>query len=140
MSDGAAAASVAGMRGRSCPRIAILLVLAAVLGALPGARQAAASTRIAGNVWIIDQDASMVTIIDAGHHLKFTYGDDTIIRRGSTNRTIHDLRRGDRIVVTLAEEMPDVPRARLIAIAGPPATAAGPLTGTGTKRKTDVFR
>lgn len=123
MSDSAGAGSLAAMRALACRVIAIVVAVVA-LAAGPDAMPAVASTRIAGNVWTIDQDASMVTIIDAGHHLTFIYGDDTIIRRGSTNRTIHDLRRGDRIVVTLAEEMPDVPRARLIAIAGPPATAA----------------
>jgi hypothetical protein len=114
------------------PRAIGLAVALAAAGAALGGVPAEASTRLAGNVWTIDQDASQVTIIDAGHRITFSYGDDTIIRRGSSDRTIHDLRRGDRIVVTLAEEMPDVPRARLIAIAGPP--------GAGTARKGHLFR
>lgn len=109
------------MRARSARLVLASLVLATTLVASTGAW---ASMRLAGNVWSIDQDARQVTIIDAGHRITFGYGDDTIIRRGSTDRTIHDLRRGDRIVVSLAEDTPDVPRARLIAIAGPPASAS----------------
>jgi hypothetical protein len=121
------------MHARYPGKRAAQVALVALLAAWPGVRAATASTRLAGNVWTIDQDASRVTIIDAGHRITFSYAEDTIIRRGSTDRTIHDLRRGDRIVVTLAEEMPDVPRARLIAIAGPPGTAP-------TRRKSNIFR
>jgi hypothetical protein len=100
-------------------RVAALLLLA-VTCVVP-ARAARAAARLAGNVWTVDQETGQVTIIDAGRRITFAYGTDTIIRRGSTNRTVNDLRRGDRVVVTLAEETPDALRARLIAIAGPPA-------------------
>jgi len=100
------------------------ILLCAVTAALPLPR-ADASTRLAGNVWTVDQDGSRVTIIDAGRLLTFSYDVDTIIRKGSTNRTVNDLRRGDRVVVTLAEETLDVLRARLITIAGPPAASGG---------------
>ena len=110
------------MRLRSIRRALASLVL--VAACVPVAT-AGASARVAGNVWIVDDDASTVTIIDAGRRITFSYGDDTIIRRGSTDRTVADLRRGDRVVVTLAEETPDALRARLIAIAGPPAPRRG---------------
>ena len=100
-------------------------------GIVASAGVAGASARIAGNVWIVDQEGSSVTIIDAGRRITFSYDPDTVIRRGSTDRTVADLRRGDRVVVTLAEETPDTLRARLIAIAGPPAAA---------KRSLDLFR
>lgn len=80
---------------------------------------ASASTRIAGNVWKVDPDTSSVTILDAGRKITFTYDADTIVRHGSTDRAIGDLHRGDRVVVTLADEIPDALHARLIAIAGP---------------------
>jgi hypothetical protein len=102
--------------------IAVLVLVAGLAAAADVAR---ASTRIAGNIWIVDQDGGLVTIIDAGRRVTFSYGADTIIRRGSTDRTIADLRRGDRVVVTLAEETPDALRARLIAIAGPPLGGRG---------------
>lgn len=98
-------------------RFTILLLLIGLAGF---AQVADASARITGNVWRVDQETSLVTIIDAGKRITFSYGPDTVIRRGSTDRTIADLRRGDRVVVTLAEETPDALRARLIAIAGPP--------------------
>jgi hypothetical protein len=104
-------------------RRALAVVTLTLLAALPA--PAGASARIAGNVWIIDDDARTVTIIDAGRRITFSYGDETIIRRGSTDRSVNDLRRGDRIVVTLAEETPDALRARVIAIAGPPAPRRG---------------
>jgi hypothetical protein len=110
------------MQLRSLRRVLVVLALAAVCGPIA---TAVASARIAGNVWLVDDEAGTVTIIDAGRRITFSYGDDTIIRRGSTDRSVADLRRGDRIVVTLAEETPDALRARLIAIAGPPAPRRG---------------
>jgi hypothetical protein len=79
---------------------------------------ALASARLAGNVLEVDETKREVTIIDAGKRHTFSYGEQTIIRRGSTNQTAADLRRGDRIIVSLAN--PDGLEARLIAIAGPP--------------------
>lgn len=95
----------------------LALALSAVLAAAPPARPARAAARLAGNVWTVDAENGLVTIVDAGRRLSFTYDAETIIRRGSSDRSIDDLRRGDRIVVSLAEGEP--PHARLIAIAGP---------------------
>jgi hypothetical protein len=100
-------------------------IAAALLAALGGPPEADASTRLAGNVWVVDEQDGLVTIVDAGRKITFSFGPDTIIRRGSTDRAIGDLRRGDCVVVTLAEETPDELRARLIAIAGPPAVRRG---------------
>lgn len=89
--------------------------------------ETAAAARLAGNVWTVEPETCTVTIIDAGRKITFVCDAETIIRRGSTERTLADLHRGDRIVVTLAEETPDALRARLIAIAGPAAGAHRPL-------------
>lgn len=117
------------MPPRRDPRPALLaLAVLAMLAMLASApRTAGASARLAGNVWVVDQSDRVVTIIDAGKRHTFTYGGDTIIRRGSTNRSIQDLRRGDRIVVTLSQPTDggDLVHARLIAIAGPPAIGRG---------------
>ncbi|MBM4243642.1 MAG: hypothetical protein FJ148_07495 [Deltaproteobacteria bacterium] len=108
------------------PRASMALVLAAGAALLP-CLESAAAERLAGNVWTVEPEASTVTIVDAGRKIAFVYDAETIIRRGSTDWPIADLKRGDRIVVTLAEETPDALRARLIAIAGPPAAARFPL-------------
>ncbi len=109
------------MRTVTAPRAVLValpaLALAAVLAVAP-ALPAAAAARLAGNVWTIDAENGLVTIVDAGRRLSFTYDEATIIRRGSSDRSIDDLRRGDRIVVSLAEGTQS--HARLIAIAGPP--------------------
>jgi len=118
LSRGAPAASLTTMHPRARRGANTVLLLLAALATGPDA--AAASTRLAGNVWTIDEAGGMVTIVDAGRKITFSYGPETIIRRGSTDRAIGDLRRGDCVVVTLAEETPDELRARLIAIAGPP--------------------
>ncbi|MEW6272586.1 MAG: hypothetical protein AB1689_25180 [Thermodesulfobacteriota bacterium] len=104
-------------------RLAVLALALAVCAPLA----AHAAPRLAGNVWVIDEDDRVVTIIDAGKRHTFTYGGETIIRRGSTDRSIQDLRRGDRIVVTLEEPTlaGGIARARLIAIAGPPSFGRG---------------
>lgn len=99
------------------------MLLALVAGAVLAA-PAGASQRLAGNVWEIDVDAGRVTILDAGQRHSFTYGSDTIVRRGSTDRSVQDLRRGDRIVVSLSGE-DGASHARLIAIAGPPGPSRG---------------
>jgi len=109
------------------PNVRLLPIAALAACALVAAAPALASPRLAGNVWIVDQEDGLVTIIDAGKKHTFSYGDDTVIRRGSTDRAITDLRRGDRIVVTLVEPSDGAvtSRARLIAIAGPPSLGRG---------------
>ena len=112
------------MSFRRTQALAVVAFAMSVALAPGGAR---ASARLAGNVWTVDADGSTVTIIDAGRKITFFFDSDTIVRHGSTDRAIADLRRGDRIVVTLADETPDALRARLIAIAGPPAGGRAPL-------------
>lgn len=92
-----------------------LLLAAALLWPLP---PAAASARVAGNVWTVDPDASSLTIVDAGRMITVYCDADTVIRHGSNDRTLADLHRGDRVVITLADETPDALIARLVAIAG----------------------
>lgn len=96
----------------------IALVLASAL--LLPVGYASASARVAGNVWTVDPDNASLVILDAGRRITVYCDADTVIRHGSTDRTLRDLHRGDRVVVTLAEETPDALIARLIAIAGPP--------------------
>jgi hypothetical protein len=95
---------------------------------------ASASARLAGNVWTVDPDTSRVTIIDAGRRITFVYDAETIVRSGSTDQTIADLKRGDRVVVTLADDTPDALRARLIAIAGAPAGWTNPVPAPSPER------
>ena len=105
-----------------------MLALALTAGAsLLPCLESAAAERLAGNVWTVERDTSTVTIIDAGRKIAFVYDAETVIRRGSTDQPIGDLKRGDRVVVTLADETPDALRARLITIAGPPVAARFPL-------------
>jgi len=107
------------------PSWAFVPLLAACAIALSGAAGAASATqRLAGNVWTVDAENGQVTIVDAGRKLRFTYDQETIVRRGSTDRSVTDLRRGDRIVVSLSESAPE--HARLIAIAGPAVPARAP--------------
>jgi hypothetical protein len=94
----------------------IALLLAAAI--LRPSGPAAGSARVAGNVWTVDPDTASLVILDAGHKITVYCDADTVIRHGSTDRTLHDLHRGDRVVVTLADDTPDALVARLIAIAG----------------------
>lgn len=101
-------------RRRSAPLLVLLLAVAL----LRPFGDAAASARVAGNVWTVDPDTASLVIIDAGRKITVYCDADTVIRQGATDRTLKDLHRGDRVVVTLAEETPDALIARLIAIAG----------------------
>lgn len=103
----------------SLPRRSVpLLVLLLAATLLQPSGHAVASARVAGNVWTVDPDTASLVILDAGHKITVYCDADTVIRHGSTDKTLHDLHRGDRVVVTLAEETPDALIARLIAIAG----------------------
>lgn len=106
------------LRSRRVALVAVVLALAALLAP----RGVPASARVAGNVWTVDLDAAKLTIIDAGRKITVYCDGDTVIRYGSTDRTLGDLKRGDRVVVTLADETPDALVARLIAIAGAAVT------------------
>jgi len=99
------------------PRALPLLAALATAVGLATPLEASATVRLAGNVWTVDAENGVVTIVDAGRKIRFSYDDETIVRRGSTDRSVTELRRGDRIVVSLSDE--DTDRARLIAIAGP---------------------
>ena len=85
--------------------------------------RALGSRRLAGNVLFVDPDGRHLTLIDAGAQYTVTVTEKTIVRRGQADRSVHDLRRGDRVVVSLVEVSD--PTARLIAIAGPPARRGG---------------
>jgi hypothetical protein len=100
-------------------RAVLVSLLAAAVALLVPPAAASATTRLAGNVWTVDAENGRVTIVDAGRKLSFSYDDETIVRRGSSDRSVTELRRGDRIVVSLSDADPS--RARLIAIAGPAA-------------------
>jgi hypothetical protein len=104
------------MSPRPVPASLLAVLLSAAIACPPP--HAAASARVAGNVWTVDPDASSLTIVDAGRMITVYCDADTVIRHGSTDRTLADLHRGDRVVVTLAEETPDALIARLVAIAG----------------------
>jgi Cu/Ag efflux protein CusF len=83
---------------------------------------AAPATRLAGNIQDIDLAASRVTLMDAGRLRTVDLIPTTVIRHGRTEKTIQDLRRGDRVVVSMAATPPY--GARLVAVAGPVDTAS----------------
>src|SRR5690606_23023749 len=96
-------ASVGAMLRRAGRPLALALVALVLAVQMAAPRAAHASTRLAGNVWVVDEDAQVITLLDAGKKIAFVYGGDTIVRRGSADGSIKELRRGDRIVVTLEE-------------------------------------
>jgi Cu/Ag efflux protein CusF len=83
---------------------------------------AAPATRLAGNIKEIDLAANRVTLMDAGRLRSVDVTPATVIRHGRTDKTIHDLRPGDRVVVSMAATPPY--GARLVAVAGPVDTAS----------------
>ena len=58
----------------------IALLLAAAI--LRPCGPAAASARVAGNVWTVDPDTASLVILDAGHKITVYCDADTVIRQG----------------------------------------------------------
>lgn len=116
---------------RASALVALSLAAAFFLGCARAAGvavPAAPATRLAGNIKEIDVAASRVTVMDAGRLRIVDLIPTTVIRHGQTEKTIHDLRPGDRIVVSMAATPPY--GARLVAVAGPVETASPrPLPG-----------
>lgn len=108
-------------RARVRPGAFALAAAIAVLGLV--SLVDAESTRVAGNVFKVDPEKHEVTIVDAGRRHVLAYSDATVIRAGREDRTIADLKRGDRVVVTLATDDPG--RAARIAVAGPGSGESG---------------
>jgi hypothetical protein len=108
-----------------------LLVWVALPIALGCARSAAVpipaepASRLAGDVREISLEEGRIVIADVGRLRVVAVTADTIIRRGRAESSLAELRRGDRVVVSMAAEPP--PTARLIAIAGSAPGAPRPL-------------
>jgi Cu/Ag efflux protein CusF len=83
-------------------------------------------TRIAGDVREIDLPASRLTLLDAGRLRVVELTPATVVRRGQSDSSIEELKKGDRVIVSMAAEPPY--GARLIAVAGrqqPPRPGLG---------------
>jgi hypothetical protein len=112
------------MRLRGLPSGVLALapgVLALGLLGAPGG--AGAAERIAGNVLVVDAEGGQITVIDAGRRHTIAIAPDTAIRAAGQNRAVKDLRRGDRIVITLDEADPG--RAVRVSVAGPGLVTPG---------------
>jgi hypothetical protein len=100
------------MRLSRLARLATVFALA-LLAASPWSE---AGQRLAGHVLKVDVESSSLTIIDAGKKYTLWMTPETVIRQGPDDRALADLKRGDRIVITLVDGTPD--QAEKIAIAG----------------------
>ena len=89
----------------------------------------AATTRVVGNVLQIDLEKRELTILDAGRRHRIGFDDATQVRQGTVDRTISDLHRGDRVVITLDNDSAGL--ARRIAIAGPGDLVGGSGSNLG---------
>jgi Cu/Ag efflux protein CusF len=74
------------------------------------------ATRVAGDVREVDLGARRLTLLDAGRLRVVDLTPATAVRRGRTEASLEDLKKGDRVVVSMAAEPPY--GARLIAVAG----------------------
>jgi len=105
---------------RSGVALARRLALAAALSiALPGG--AGAGPRVAGRILSVDAPEGDLVLDDAGHRHRVRLGPATSVRERGTDRTVADLRKGDRVVVSTEGEPPV---ARRIEVAGPAPTRA----------------
>lgn len=103
----------------------LALAIACTLAADGHWMRAAAAERLAGNVLAIDVDASSITLLDAGHRHLIEIIPEATIRTSGKTCTLADLKRGDRIIVTLVEGEPN--RAARVVIAGPGKVGPGTL-------------
>jgi Cu/Ag efflux protein CusF len=116
-------------RRRRATWFALLLasaVAAACARSLAVAVPAQPGTRIAGDVREIDLPASRLTLLDAGRLRVVELTPATVVRRGQSDSSIEELKKGDRVIVSMAAEPPY--GARLIAVAGrqqPPRPGLG---------------
>jgi hypothetical protein len=90
-----------------------------------------AAVHLAGNVVAVDTQKHELTIIDAGKRRAVPLLPDTVVRQGSDTKSIADLHRGDRIIVTLDDDG----GARIVSIAGPASAPvrAAPAHNRGGK-------
>jgi len=105
------------------PRAVARTALSLLLLTWAAASAAWAGERLAGNVLAVDAERGALTILDAGRRHEVLVAPTTAIRSGGENKTVSDLKRGDRVVITLADE--DAGRAATIAIAGPGRLQSG---------------
>src|SRR5262245_37533314 len=120
-------------RTAACPlfRLGAFTPLILALAAQPST---AASARLAGSILSVDPEHRELVILDAGKRHMILFSEDTVVREGSHDRPVAELKRGEHVVVTLDEA--DASRAAIIAVAGP-APAASPgfnLFGSKSRR------
>ncbi|MBU6281834.1 hypothetical protein KGQ64_06290 [bacterium] len=86
----------------------------AVAVGLPAA--APAGQRFAGSILSVDTAAGELVLDDAGHRHRIALDSATNVRERGTDRTTADLKKGDRVVVSVEGEPPV---ARRVEVAGP---------------------
>lgn len=90
------------------------------------------TNRISGKVLEIQTLAQRLVLADAGRRLAVTWAPGTLVKSGSQELAVSDLREGDRVVVSLRET--GDPEARIITIAGP-EREPGPSPTPGDERE-----
>lgn len=75
------------------------------------------TNRISGKILEIQPLAQRLVLADAGRRLAVTWAPGTLVKSGSRELAVSDLRKGDRVVVSLRET--GDPEARIITLAGP---------------------
>jgi hypothetical protein len=89
---------------------------------------AAPGSRVAGDVREIDLHENHLTLLDAGRLRVVKLTPSTVVRRGQSNSSIGELKKGDRVVVSMAASPPY--GARVISIAGSATPTPGEPTPT----------
>jgi len=106
-------------RRRRATFLALLLgsvIAAACARDLAKAVPAAPASRVAGDVREIDLNGNRLTLLDAGRLRVVELTPSTVVRRGRSDSSIGELKKGDRVVVSMAASPPY--GARVISIAG----------------------
>ena len=113
--------------------LAALIVVAACASPRPDAPLATGVARISGKMIAVHPASSRLELSDAGRRFSVRYTPETLVKSGTVELAVADLRPGDRLVVSLSGD--DSARARLISLAGP---IRHPLpSGSGGEKKED---
>ncbi len=123
MSAPRAPASLTAVLGRFCPLLKVALAAACVLVAGCSAHPheeaplVTHTNRISGKVVEVEPLSERLILADAGRHVAVTWASGTVVKSGSREIAISDLRQGDLVVVSLRRIGES--EARIITLAGP---------------------
>lgn len=99
-------------RGAAIPAAA---AIALTLWSLAG--NAWAGNRISGRVAEVDAATGRLVVVDAGRRKEVNVPQGTPIREGATDKSLADVKKGDRVVVTVS--LGDAGHATRVSVAGP---------------------